>query len=168
MKELIKKIIKEEVDDKKFERLKQVKETLINIVNNEGLIEASKFVGGYDNVRNILRGTDYLNGDSMIKTIKDYFNQPNRLQYLDLNNDLGLEHIELEKGNTHLITLSALFNRGFVVQIYEKDDDGDFDLIDDSVISYEDDNNREEPLLKTIHLYELVDGIMERWENKNQ
>jgi hypothetical protein len=104
----------------------------------------------------------------MIKTIKDYFNQPNRLQYLDLNNDLGLEHIELEKGNTHLITLSALFNRGFVVQIYEKDDDGDFDLIDDSVISYEDDNNREEPLLKTIHLYELVDGIMERWENKNQ
>jgi len=167
MKELIKKII-QEVSDNKLERLKQVKETLINIVNNEGLIEGSKFVGGYDNLKKILKGSDYLNRDCMLNTIKDYFNQPNRLQYLDLNNDLGLEHIELEKGNTHLITLSALFNRGFVVQIYEKDDDGDFDLIDDSVISYEDDNNREEPLLKTIHLYELVDGIMERWENRNQ
>jgi hypothetical protein len=167
MKELIKKII-QEVSDDKLNRLNQVKEGLIELVNNEGLIEASKFVGGYETLKKILKGTDYLTRDCMINTIIDYFKQPNRLQYLDLNNDLGLEHIELKKGNAHLITLSALFNKGFEVQIYEKDDDGDFDLIDNSVISFEADNNRKPPLLKTIHLYELVDGIMERWENENQ
>ena len=167
MKELIKKII-QEVSDNKSERLNQVKETLINIVNNEGLIEGSKFVGGYNSLKKILKGSDYLTRDCMLNTIKDYFNQPNRLQFLDLNNDLGLEHIELEKSSTHLITLSALFKRGFTVQIYEKDDDGDWDEIDESTISFEDDESRKDPLLKTIHLYELVDGIMDRWENENQ
>ena len=52
MKELIKKII-QEVSDDKLNRLNQVKETLINIVNNEGLIEASKFVGGYKTLKKI-------------------------------------------------------------------------------------------------------------------
>jgi 4-hydroxy-3-methylbut-2-enyl diphosphate reductase len=125
-------------------------------------------VGGYNSLKKILKGCDYLTRDCMLNTIKDYFNQPNRLQFLDLNNDLGLEHIELEKSSTHLITLSALFKRGFTVQIYEKDDDGYWDEIDESTISFEDDESRKDPLLKTIHLYELVDGIMDRWENENQ
>jgi hypothetical protein len=156
--EHIKTILREEVDKKKS--------ILIKLINSGGLLVASKFVGGYDNLRNILSGVEYLNRDVMINTIKDYFNQPHRLQFLDLNNDLGLEHITLEKGNNHLITLSSLFKRGFTVQIYEKNDDGEWEEIDDSVISFEDDESRKVPILKTIHLYELIDGIMERWSNE--
>jgi len=141
---------------------------LKNKIDKAGLISASKLLGGYQNLRQTLRGTEYLNRDNMIKTIQDYFNRPHTLQFLDLNNDLGLEHITLEKGNNHLITLSALFKRGFTVQIYEKDDDGEWEEIDDSAISFEDDESRKVPLLKTIHLYELIDAIMERYENDNK
>jgi hypothetical protein len=160
MKNTIKRILSEEVDKKT--------QSLIQYTQKNGVIKGSKLVGGYNNLKEILKGTDYLTRECMIKTIQDYFNQPHTLQFLDLNNDLGLEHITLEKGNNHLITLSALFKRGFTVQIYEKDDDGDFDLIDDSAISFEDNYNRKVPLLKTIHLYELIDAIMERFENENK
>ena len=159
MKNTIKRILSEEVDKKT--------QSLLNYTQRNGLIKGSKLVGGYNNLKNILKGTDYLTKDNMIKTIQDYFNQPNRLQFLSLDNDLGIEHIELEIGYNHLITLSGLFRRGFEVQTYEKDDDGDFDLIDDSAISFEENNNRKKPLLKTIHLYELVDAIMERWTKEN-
>lgn len=156
----IKIILREEVDNKKSKLLKYI--------DKAGLISVSKLLGGYQNLRQTLRGTEYLNRDNMIKTIQDYFNRPHTLQFLDLNNDLGLEHITLEKGNNHLITLSALFKRGFTVQIYEKDDDGEWEEIDDSAISFEDDESRKVPLLKTIHLYELIDAIMERLENENK
>jgi len=155
LKESIQRVLREEVDDKKSK--------LLNLVKSNGLFVTSRLVGGYDNLQNILRGTEYLNRDVMMNTIKDYFTQPNRLQYLDLNEDLGLEHITLEKGNDYLITLSGLFKKGFEVIIYKKDADGDLEEIDERTISFEDDDDRQEPLLKTIHLYEIVDAIMERW-----
>ena len=156
--EHIKTILREEVNNKKSK--------LIKLINSSGLFVASNFVGGYDNLRNILRGTEYLNYNIMLDTIKNYFEQPNALQFLELNNDLGLEHITLEKNKYHLMTLSGLFKKGFEYQIYEKDRDGDYDLTDDGVESFEYHNNRKEHLLKTIHLYEIVDGIMERWSNE--
>jgi hypothetical protein len=160
LKQNIIRIINEEVDKKT--------QSLLNYIQKDGLIKGSKLVGGYKNLKNILKGTDYLTRECMIKTIQYYFNRPHTLQFLDLNNDLGLEHITLEKGNNHLITLTALFKRGFTVQIYEKDDDGEWEEIDDSAISFEDDESRKVPLLKTIHLYELIDAIMERYENDNK
>ena len=160
LKQNIIRIINEEVDNKKSK--------LIKYIDRFGLIAASKLLGGYQNLRQTLKGTEYLNRENMVKTIQYYFNRPHTLQFLDLNNDLGLEHITLEKGNNHLITLTALFKRGFTVQIYEKDDDGEWEEIDDSAISFEDDESRKVPLLKTIHLYELIDAIMERYENDNK
>jgi hypothetical protein len=117
MKNIIKRILSEEVDKKT--------QILLNYIQSNGLIKGSKLVGGYKNLKEILKGTDYLTRECMVKTIQYYFNRPHTLQFLDLNNDLGLEHITLEKGNNHLITLTSLFKRGFTVQIYEKDDDGD-------------------------------------------
>jgi hypothetical protein len=160
MKNTIKRILSEEVDKKT--------QSLIQYTQKGGLIKGSKLVGGYKNLKEILKGTDYLTRECMVKTIQYYFNRPHTLQFLDLNNDLGLEHITLEKGNNHLITLTSLFKRGFTVQIYEKDDDGEWEEIDESAISFEGDESRKVPLLKTIHLYELIDAIMERFENENK
>ena len=159
-KEIIQKILIEEVDNKKSK--------LVNYINRFGLIAASKLLGSYQNLRQTLKGTEYLNRENMVKTIQDYFKQPNVLQFLDLNNDLGLEHIELEKSNHHLITLSGLFKKGYEIQVYETDDDGDLDLVHDTAMGFDDVDYKQEPLLKTIHLYELIDGVMERWENENR
>ena len=93
MKNTIKRILSEEVDKKT--------QSLIQYTQKNGVIKGSKLVGGYNNLKEILKGTDYLTRECMIKTIQDYFNQPHTLQFLDLNNDLGLEHITLEKGNNH-------------------------------------------------------------------
>jgi len=160
LKQNIIRIINEEVDKKA--------QSLLNYIQKFGLIKGSKLVGGYKNLKEILKGTEYLNYNIMLDTIKNYFEQPNTIQFLDLNNDLGLEHITLEKNNYHLMTLSGLFKKGFEYQIYEKDRDGDYDLTDDGVESFEDHNNRKEHLLKTIHLYEIVDAIMEILENENK
>ena len=160
LKQNIIRIINEEVDNKKSK--------LIKYIDRFGLIAASKLLGGYQNLRQTLKGTEYLNRDNMIKTIQDYFKQPNVLQFLDLNNDLGLEHIELEKSNHHLITLSGLFKKGYEIQVYETDDDGDLDLVHDTAMGFDDVDYKQEPLLKTIHLYELIDAIMERYENDNK
>ncbi len=160
LKQNIIRIINEEVDNKKSK--------LIKYIDRFGLIAASKLLGGYQNLRQTLKGTEYLNRDNMIKTIQDYFKQPNTSHFLDLNNDLGLEHIELEKSNHHLITLSGLFKKGYEIQVYETDDDGDLDLVHDTVMGFDDVDYKQEPLLKTIHLYELIDGIMERYENDNK
>jgi len=35
-------------------------------------------------------------------------------------------------------------------------------------MGFDDVDYKQEPLLKTIHLYELIDGVMERWENENR
>ena len=160
LKENIIRIINEEVDNKKSK--------LIKYIDRFGLIAASKLLGSYQNLRQTLKGTEYLNRDNMIKTIQDYFTQPNRLRFLDLNSDLGLEHITLEKSNHHLITLSGLFKGGYVIEVYEKDDYGEFELVHDTTMGFDDVDYKKEPLLKTIHLYELIDAIMERYENENK
>jgi hypothetical protein len=148
LKQNIIRIINEEVDNKKSK--------LIKYIDRFGLIAASKLLG------------EYLNRDNMVKTIQDYFKQPNRLRFLDLNNDLGLEHIELEKSNHHLITLSGLFKGGYVIEVYEKDDYDEFELVHDTTMGFDDVDYKNEPLLKTIHLYELTDAIMERYEDENK
>jgi hypothetical protein len=160
LKQNIIRILNEEVDNKKSK--------LIKYIDRFGLIAASKLLGSYQNLRQTLKGTEYLNRDNMVKTIQDYFKQPNRLRFLDLNNDLGLEHIELEKSNHHLITLSGLFKGGYVIEVYEKDDYDEFELVHDTTMGFDDVDYKNEPLLKTIHLYELTDAIMERYEDENK
>jgi hypothetical protein len=160
LKENIIRIINEEVDNKKSK--------LIKYIDRFGLIAASKLLGGYQNLRQTLRGTEYLNRDNMVKTIQDYFKQPNSRNYLGLNQALGLEHITLEKSDNHLITLSGLFKNGYDIIVYEKDDFGDYEEVHETTIVYENVDFKIEKLLKTIHLYELIDAIMERYENDNK
>ena len=156
MKNIIKRILSEEIDKKS--------QVLLKYTQRYGLIKGSKMVGGYNNLKQILKGTDYLTRECMINTIKDYFIQPTSKSYLDLNQDLGLEHIEIEKGIDYLITLNGINKYRFGYIVYELDKFDDYNEAHQTEVPY---NAREvggEYMLETIHLYELVDGVMEKYE----
>jgi len=61
-----------------------------------------------------------------------------------------------------------LFKGGYVIEVYEKDDYDEFELVHDTTMGFDDVDYKNEPLLKTIHLYELTDAIMERYEDENK
>jgi len=63
LKQNIIRIINEEVDKKT--------QSLLNHIQKGGLIKGSKLVGGYKNLKEILKGTNYLTRDVMVKTIID-------------------------------------------------------------------------------------------------
>ena len=52
MKDIIRKVLKEEISEKQTKLLKYIQK--------DGLIKGSKLVGGYKNLKEILKGTDYL------------------------------------------------------------------------------------------------------------
>jgi hypothetical protein len=164
MKELIKKII-QEVSDDKLNRLNQVKEGLIELVNNEGLIEASKFVGGYKTLKKILKGTDYLNRDIMLKTIINFCKERGGFSM----GELGLEEIKLNESNGLLRQLSYIDKNGIEITSYEKNEDGEYDEEPEDYLSFNYDSKFRNGnyVLDTIHLYEILDAVMEI-ENKNQ
>jgi hypothetical protein len=166
MRDIIRKILKEEVADNKSERLNQVKETLINIVNNEGLIEVSKLVGGYKNLKEILKGTNYLTRDVMVKTIIDVCKEKGGFSM----QELGLEEIKLDEGKTLLRNLSYIDKNGIEVVTYEKDDDGNYDEEPSDWLSFNYDSKfrNGDYVLDTIHLYEILDAVMQKWEDENQ
>jgi hypothetical protein len=166
MRDIIRKVLKEEVADNKSERLNQVKETLINIVNNEGLIEASKLVGGYKNLKEILKGTNYLTRDVMVKTIIDVCKEKGGFSM----QELGLEEIKLDEGKTLLRNLSYIDKNGIEVVTYEKDDDGNYDEEPSDWLSFNYDSKfrNGDYVLDTIHLYEILDTVMQKWEDENQ
>ena len=159
MKNTIKRILSEEIDKKS--------QVLLKYVQRNGLIKGSKLVGGYNNLKQILKGTDYLTRQCMINTIKDYFNQPTSRPYLDLNQDLGLEHIEIEEGKDYFITLNGISKNKFDYIVYELDKFGDYNEVHQTEVPYDAREVGGEYMLETIHLYELVDGVMEKYEKDN-
>ena len=159
MKNIIKQILSEEVDKKT--------EVLLKYTQKYGLIKGSKLVGGYNNLKQILKGTDYLTRECMVRTIKDYFNQPTSRPYLDLNQDLDMEHIQIYEGDEYFITLNELSKKGFGYIVYELNEYEEYDEIHTANSDYDARDVRGEYLLDTIHLYELIDGVMERWEQDN-
>ena len=156
MKNIIKRILSEEIDKKS--------QVLLKYTQRNGLIKGSKMVGGYENLKQILKGTDYLTRECMINTIKDYFNQPTSKSYLDLNEDLGLEHIQIDEGHEYFITLNELSKKGFGYIVYELDEYEEYDEVHTANSDYEALETSGKYFLDTIHLYELVDGVMEKYE----
>jgi hypothetical protein len=156
MKNTIKRILSEEVDRKT--------QALLSYTQKNGLIQGSLATGGYKNLKQVLKGTDYLTRECMINTIKDYFIQPTSKSYLDLNQDLGLEHIEIEKGKDYLITLNGISKNRFGYIVYELDKFDDYNEVHQTQVPYDAREVGGEYMLETIHLYELVDGVMEKYE----
>lgn len=157
MKNIIKRILSEEVDKKT--------QTLLNYIQNNGLIKGSKLVGGYKNLRQILKGTDYLTRDVMVNTIIDVCKEKDGVSL----GDLGLEEITLDKGETLLRNLTFIDKNGIEVVTYEKDEDGEWDEepVDWLSFNYDSKFRNGKYVLDTIHLYKLFDAVMEKYEKDN-
>ena len=113
--ETIKRILSEEVDKKT--------QTLLNYIQDNGLIKGSKLVGGYKNLKEILKGTDFLTRDVMVNTIIGVCKEKGGFSM----NELGLEEITLDEGETLVRKLSFIGKNGIEVVTYEIDDDGEWD-----------------------------------------
>ena len=152
MKNTIKRILSEEVDKKT--------QSLLNYTQKNGLIKGSKLVGGYNNLKEILKGTDFLTRDVMVNTIIGVCKEKGGFSM----QELGLEEIKLDEGKTLLRNLSYIDKNGIEVVTYEKDDDGNYDFKSpDDYLSFNYDSKFRNGnyVLDTIHLYELVDGVMD-------
>jgi len=154
IKNTIKRILSEEVDKKT--------QTLLNYIQNNGLIKGSKLVGGFKNLKQILKGTDYLTRDVMVNTIIGFCKEKGGFSM----QELGLEEIKLDEGETLLRNLSYIDKNGIEVVTYEIGDDGYFDEepVDWLSFNYDSKFRNGNYVLDTIHLYELVDGVMEKYE----
>ena len=152
MKNTIKRILSEEVDKKT--------QSLLNYTQKNGLIKGSKLVGGYNNLKEILKGTDYLTRDVMVNTIIGVCKEKGGFSM----QELGLEEIKLDEGKTLLRNLSYIDKNGIEVVTYEKDDDGNYDFKSpDDYLSFNYDSKFRNGnyVLDTIHLYELVDAVID-------
>ena len=149
--ETIKRILSEEVDKKT--------QTLLNYIQNNGLIKGSKLVGGYNNLKNILKGTDYLNRDVMVNTIIGVCKEKGGFSM----NELGLEEITLDEGETLVRKLSFIGKNGIEVVTYEIDDDGEWDEEPSDWLSFNYDSKFRNGnyVLDTIHLYEILDAVID-------
>lgn len=149
--ETIKRILSEEVDKKT--------QTLLNYIQDNGLIKGSKLVGGYKNLKEILKGTDFLTRDVMVNTIIGVCKEKGGFSM----NELGLEEITLDEGETLVRKLSFIGKNGIEVVTYEIDDDGEWDEEPSDWLSFNYDSKfrNGDYVLDTIHLYELVDAVID-------
>ena len=149
--EIIKRILSEEVDKKT--------QTLLNYVQKDGLIKGSKLVGGYKNLKEILKGTNYLTRDVMVNTIIDVCKEKGGFSM----QELGLEEIKLDEGETLLRNLSYIDKNGIEVVTYEIGDDGYFDEepVDWLSFNYDSKFRNGNYVLDTIHLYEILDAVID-------
>jgi hypothetical protein len=151
MKNTIKRILSEEVDKKI--------QTLLNYVQKDGLIKGSKLVGGYKNLKEILKGTDFLTRDVMVNTIIGVCKEKGGFSM----QELGLEEIKLDEGETLLRNLSYIDKNGIEVVTYEIGDDGYFDEepVDWLSFNYDSKFRNGNYVLDTIHLYEILDAVID-------
>ena len=155
MKDIIRKVLKEEISEKQTKLLKYIQDN--------GLIKGSKLVGGYNNLKEILKGTDYLTRDVMVNTIINVCKEKGGFSM----QELGLEEIKLDEGKTLLRNLSYIDKNGIEVVTYEKDDDGEWDEEPSDWLSFNYDSKFRNGnyVLDTIHLYEILDAVIETYTN---
>jgi hypothetical protein len=155
LKQNIIRIINEEVDKKT--------QSLLNYIQKDGLIKGSKLVGGYKNLKEILKGTNYLTRDVMVKTIIDVCKEKGGFSM----QELGLEEIKLDEGKSLLRKLSFIDKNGIEIVTYEKDDDGNYDEEPSDWLSFNYDSKFRNGnyVLDTIHLYEILDAVIDTYTN---
>jgi hypothetical protein len=149
--------------------IKEVKETPINrqeklleLINRRGIISASDAVGGYDSLRKLMKGYNFLTRENMIKTITDFIEINGSF---DLN-EIDVEEITLYNDGETLRNMYYLLKDGYEVAVYGLDENGDWDEENQTTefYGYNTINEDDEYILDTNHLYEIVDGVMEKYE----
>ena len=125
---------------------------LLKMINNGGFLTAIRSVGGYSNLRKIMKGTDYLSKDVMVSTIKEVLEGKGSLGLYELGlNPITIRTIGNERHNIEVIS-----DNGLWIDVYVDYDDDD-EPIDGYSLSYED--------IKRNDLFELFDGIIEYYED---
>ena len=135
---------------------------LLRLIGFVGIMGASKLMGGYDVLRKVMKGHNFLTRENMIKTIQDFIEYNGTFTL----NEIGLEEIPLYEDDDTLRQLYYLDKKGFEVSVYQLDDNGDWDE-DEQTTEYYGYNRIDKDgkyILDTIHLYEIVDSIMEYYE----
>ena len=155
MKDIIRKILKEEVTSKQSK--------LLEYINQNGVLTTIKLLGGLDNLKRQLKGTNWMTRDVMLNTIIDVCKEKGGFSM----QELGLEEITLDEGETLLRNLSFIDKNGIEVVTYEKDDDGEWDEepVDWLTFNYESKFRNGNYVLDTIHLYEIFDAVIDTYTN---
>jgi hypothetical protein len=127
---------------------------LLKMINNGGFLTAIRSVGGYGNLRKIMKGTDYLSKDVMVSTIKEVLEGKGSLSLFEL----GLNPITIRTISNEIHNIEVISDNGLWIDVFVDydEDDGD-DPIDGYSLSYED--------IKRNDLFELFDGIIEYYED---
>jgi len=94
---------------------------LLRLIGFVGIMGASKLMGGYDVLRKVMKGHNFLTRENMIKTIQDFIEYNGTFTL----NEIGLEEIPLYEDDDTLRQLYYLDKKGFEVSVYQLDDNGD-------------------------------------------
>jgi len=153
MKDIIRKILKEEASSKQSK--------LLEYINQNGVLTTIKLLGGLDNLNRQLKEINWLNRDIMVNTIIDVCKEKGGF----LMSELGLEEIKLNESNGLLRQLSFIDKNGIEIVTYEKDDDGNYDEEPSDWLSFNYDSkfSNGNYVLDTIHLYEIFDAVIEQY-----
>ena len=156
MKDIIKKILKEEVNEKQT--------MLLNSIKEIGVLNVLKFIGSIDMLKASLKGTDWITREVMVNTIIDVCKEMGGFSMAEL----GLEEINLNESNGLLRNLSYIDKNGIEIVTYEKDDDGNYDEepVDWLSFNYDSKFRNGDYVLDTIHLYEIFDAVIDTYENE--
>ena len=100
MKDIIRKILKEEINSKQSK--------LLEYINQDGVLMTIKLLGGLDNLKRQLKGINFLTRDIMVNTIIDVCKEKGGF----LMSELGLEDIKLEEGERSLRKLGFIDKNG--------------------------------------------------------
>ena len=151
MKDIIRKILKEEVTSKQSK--------LLEYINQNGVLTTIKLLGGLDNLNRQLQGTDWMTRDVMLNTIIDVCKEMGGFSMTEL----GLEEIKLDESNGLLRQLSFIDKNGIEITSYEKGDDGNYDEEPEDYLSFNYDSKFRNGnyVLDTIHLYEILDAVID-------
>ena len=155
MKDIIRKVLKEEVTNKQL--------ILLNYVNQNGVLMTLNLLGGFVHLKRELKGTNWMTREVMVKTIIEICKEKGGFSM----QELGLEEITLDEGETLVRKLSFIDKNSIEVVTYEKDDDGEWDEEPSDWLSFNYDSKFRNGnyVLDTIHLYEIFDAVINTYTN---
>ena len=124
-----------------------IKEKVMNLVEKYGIIGAIKAVGSYDDLKELLKGEEFLTRENMVEVIIQVTQEFGGLGV----HEIGLEPIVIKEPSKELHTIEFISTWGCIVQVwggYKMETDmGEYRISFDAI--------------DTNHLYEITDGMIE-------
>jgi len=93
-----------------------MKEKLINLIKKRGVIEASKLVGGYNNLVNLIHGVENITTTQMMRAIEEFVLDQDD-EYLPLM-DLSIDPIIIKDSDGELHQIEAILPNGVLIFAY--------------------------------------------------